>query len=135
MRPLLPLGAGCLALVVGTAFGWDARLVDALVSPPAVIRAALVGASFVVGIWLLRRAIARMSATDATAVAETAGSRDLAGMVRAVRLVFLAVAAFAAAGGWILGSALPLVAALIIAGIDVVETSFLLLVVSLRREA
>ena len=135
MRALLPLGAGCLALIVGTAFGWDPRLVDAVVSPPAVVRAALVAASFLTGMWLLRRAVARIAAADRAVVPETAGSRDLAGMVRAVRLVFLAVAAFAAAGGWVLGSALPLVAALIIAGIDVVETSFLLLVVSLRREA
>ena len=44
-------------------------------------------------------------------------------------LVFLAVAAVAAAAGWVLGDALPLIVALVIAGIDVVETSFLLLVV------
>ena len=43
------------------------------------------------------------------------------------------MAAFAAAAGWILGSPLPLVLALVIAGVDVVETSFLLLVVGMRR--
>jgi hypothetical protein len=48
-------------------------------------------------------------------------------MVRGVRLAFLAVAAFAAATGWILGHPLPLIVGLVIAGIDVVETSFLLL--------
>jgi hypothetical protein len=46
--------------------------------------------------------------------------------------VFLAVAAFAAAAGWALGHPLPLVVALVIAGVDVLETSFLLLVVNLR---
>jgi hypothetical protein len=53
-------------------------------------------------------------------------------MIRGVRLVFLAVAAFAAASAWLLGHPLPLVIALVIAGVDVLETSFLLLVVSLR---
>ena len=48
--------------------------------------------------------------------------------IRGVRLAFLAVAAFAAAAGWALGSPLPLIVALVIAGIDVVETSFMLLV-------
>jgi hypothetical protein len=47
-----------------------------------------------------------------------------------VRLVFLALAALAAAAGWLLGETLPLVVALVIAGIDVIETSFLLLVVN-----
>jgi hypothetical protein len=46
--------------------------------------------------------------------------------------VFLAVAAFAAASGWLLGHSLPLVVALVIAGVDVLETSFLLIVVALR---
>jgi hypothetical protein len=54
-------------------------------------------------------------------------------MVRGVRLVFLALAAAAAGIGWALGDALPLVVAMVIAGIDVVETSFLLLVVGSRR--
>lgn len=52
-----------------------------------------------------------------------------AGLIRAVRLAFLAVAAFAAAAGWALAHPLPLVVAAIIAGIDVIETSLLLLVV------
>ena len=55
-------------------------------------------------------------------------------MVRGIRLVFLAVAALAAALGWILGHPLPIVIALIIAGVDVIETSFLLLVVRTRRQ-
>ena len=51
------------------------------------------------------------------------------GLVRGVRYLFLAVAAAAAAAGWLLGEALPLVVALVIAGVDVVETSLLLIVV------
>jgi hypothetical protein len=61
------------------------------------------------------------------------GTSDVPGMVRGVRLVFLALAAAAAGIGWALGDALPLVVAMVIAGIDVVETSFLLLVVGSRR--
>ena len=50
-----------------------------------------------------------------------------------LRIPFLALAAASIALGWALGSALPFVVALVIAGIDIVETSFLLIVV--RREA
>jgi hypothetical protein len=39
----------------------------------------------------------------------------------------------AAGAGWALGDALALVVALVIAGIDVIETSFLLLVVGSDR--
>jgi hypothetical protein len=58
---------------------------------------------------------------------------DLGVMVRGVRLVFLAAASFTAAAGWLLAEPLPLVIALVIAGVDVVETSFLLLVATARR--
>ena len=43
------------------------------------------------------------------------------------------VAAFAAAAGWALAHPLPLIIAAVIAGIDVIETSFLLLVVGRGR--
>ena len=58
-----------------------------------------------------------------------AGARDVPGLVRGVRLLFLALAAAIAGVGWVVGDPLPLVVALVIAGIDVVETSFLLIVV------
>jgi hypothetical protein len=128
VRAFVPLGAGLAALVAGTLFGWDSRIVEALVSPPAIVRAALVATAVVIGAWLLVRAVAGLSVGG-----QPDDARDLARMVRAVRLVFLAVAAFAASAGWILGSPLPLVLALVIAGVDVVETSFLLLVVGVRR--
>lgn len=131
MKPFVPLAVGVVALVAGTLMGWDPRLVDALVSPPAIVRAALVAAALVVGLRLLGRAIERIGAGATQPDGDQ--PRDLAGMVRAVRLVFLAVAAFAAAASWILGSSLPLIVALVIAGIDIVETSFLLLVVTTRR--
>ena len=59
--------------------------------------------------------------------------RGITEMIRGVRQVFLAVAAFAAASGWLIGHPLPLIVALVIAGVDVLETTFLLIVVSLHR--
>jgi hypothetical protein len=113
-----------VGLVVGaTLIGSTPGLADAVITPPAVVRAALVGATTVLGLWLLARSVGRMSA---------AGTDDVPGLIRAVRLAFLAVAAFAAAAGWALGHPLPLLVAAIIAGIDVVETSLLLLVVGAR---
>ena len=61
------------------------------------------------------------------------GEPDVPGLIRGVRLAFLAVAAFAAAAGWALAHPLPLIIAAVIAGIDVIETSFLLLVVGRGR--
>jgi len=144
MSALLALSVGIVALVAGTALGWDSGLVDAVVAPPTLVRAGLVAGSVLLAVWLLLLATARIADLEpaegepggpvAPGGAVAPGSRDLRGLLRAVRLVFLAIAAFAAAGGWILGSALPLIVALVIAGIDVVETSFLLLVVAPRRE-
>jgi hypothetical protein len=127
---LAPLALGTMALVVGTAFGWDATVVDAVVTPPAVVRAALVALAVVGGMALLAAGLRRIGERDA---GPAMGTRELGGMIRGVRLVFLGVAAWAAAVGWIVGHPLPLVIALIIAGIDVIETSFLLLVVRSRR--
>jgi hypothetical protein len=119
-----PLGLGLAALVVGTAFGWNAGLLQRLVTPPALVRAALVGTAAWLGVEMLRGALAGLT-----------NGEDLRTLVRGVRFVFLAVAAFAAGSGWLLGNALPLIAALVIAGVDVVETSFLLIVVGARRIA
>ncbi len=87
---------------------------------------------------LLAGALNRLAADPDQARRTRAGSagratdRDIGSMIRGVRLVFLAVAALAAASGWMLGHPLPLVVALVIAGVDVLETSFLLIVVGLR---
>jgi len=40
----------------------------------------------------------------------------------------------AAAAGWLLGTPVPIVVGLLIAGVDVIETGFLLLVVSFRGD-
>lgn len=128
---LLPLTIGLGGLAVGTAFGWDSRLVDALVAPPPIIRAVLVGIAVLVGLWLLRASIDRLRVSRDLPAVATLGP-DVAGMVRGIRLTFLAVAAFAAAIGWLMAHPLPLVLALVIGGVDVIETSFLLLVVTFR---
>ena len=117
-----PLVAGLAALIVGTAFGWNAGLLQDLVTPPALVRAALVGAAAWLGLEMLRRALIGLRNRE-----------DLSALVRGVRYVFLAVSALAAGAGWLLANPLPLIVALVIAGVDVVETSFLLIVVGARR--
>jgi hypothetical protein len=114
------IALGILAVAAATVLGGEARWLDAIITPPPFVRAVLVGGTTVLAGWLLLEAVRRMAA---------AGTTDVRGLIRAVRLVFLAVAAFAAAVGWVLGNPLPLLVAAVIAGIDVIETSFLLLVV------
>jgi hypothetical protein len=118
------LALGALAVVAATVLGASESVLDAVVQPPTIIRAALVGASVAAAVVLLLRAVDRLSA----------GADDVPGLIRGVRLVFLAVAAASAAAGWALGHPLPLLIALVIAGIDVVETSFLLLVIGPDRQ-
>jgi hypothetical protein len=114
------LSLGGLAVVAATLIGSNATALESLVHPPPAIRAALVGGSAALAVVLLSRGLVRLAD----------GTSDVPGLVRGVRLVFLAVAAVAAGAGWVLGDPLPLVVGLVIAGIDVVETSFLLLVVA-----
>ena len=127
------LFAGGLALAVGTLLGWNSALLEAIATPPALIRAGLVAGSVVLGLWLLSQALQRLSLSRGPGRGAMTGT-DIAGLVRGVRLVFLAVAAFAAAGGWLVGHPLPFIVALVIAGVDVLETTFLLLVVAVRRD-
>jgi hypothetical protein len=124
---------GVAALVFGTLLGTWAELLDAIAQPPALIRAALVGGSVVLGLWLLAEAVRRLRAGRRVEADEMTGG-DLAALVRGVRYIFLAVAAFSAAAGWLVGHPLPFVVALVIAGVDVLETTFLLIVVSFRSE-
>jgi len=126
------LVAGAAAIAAGTALGWDPASLSAVVTPPAPARAGLIGLAVAIGIWLLAAALTRLAGDPDEARQPLASRRDIGSMVRGVRLVFLAVAAFAASAGWLLGHPLPLVVALVIAGVDVLETSFLLLVVNLR---
>ena len=125
--------AGITALVGGTLLGWNGGLLEAIARPPALLRAALTGVAVVVALRLLVEALRRIDAGRRVEPG-TAGARDVAGLIRGVRLVFLSVAAASAALGWLVGEPLPFVVALVIAGVDVIETTFLLLVVSLRGE-
>jgi amino acid transporter len=120
---VVALGLGALAVIGATMVGWNEGVLDVLVTPPPLIRAGLVGGGVALGVVLLTRSVGRLA---------EAGERDVPGLIRAVRLAFLAVAAFAAAAGWAIGHPLPLVIAAVIAGIDVIETSFLLLIVGRR---
>ena len=129
---VLWLLGGALAIAAGTALGWDANSLSQVVTPPPAIRAALIGVSVVIGVSLLVGALGLLSG-DPEQARLPLERREVGSMIRGVRLVFLAVAAFAAAAGWMLGHPLPLVVALVIAGVDVLETSFLLVVVNLRR--
>ena len=125
---------GGLAIAAGTALGWDADALAVVVTPPPLVRAALIGLSVAIAMILLFGALERLGADEErwTAPGASPGARDIGRMIRGVRLVFLAVAALAAGGGWLLGHPLPLVVALVIAGVDVLETTFLLVVVGLR---
>ena len=120
---VVALALGALAVVGATVVGWNEGLLDALVTPPPPLRAALVGGSVGLGFVLLARSMAQLA---------EGSERDVPRLIRAVRLAFLAVAAFTAAAGWAIGHPLPLIIAAVIAGIDVIETSFLLLVVGRR---
>lgn len=137
----LALVAGLAAVGVAMATGLVPDLLEFVARPAPILRAMLAGGALVLGGRLLLSALRRIDASfrrgspsgpDASHEPGDISDVDLGVMVRGVRLVFLAAAAFAAAGGWILGEPLPLVIALVIAGVDVVETSFLLLVATRR---
>jgi hypothetical protein len=127
----LALLVGGIAVIVGATLAGEGGALEAIVSPPPIVRAALVGTMTVLGLALGRRAFARIAESGAT----EGGLRgaDPVALLRGIRLVFLSLAAVAAAAGWLLASPLPLVVAGIVAAVDVVETSFLLLVVGPRR--
>ena len=108
-------------------------LLGALARPPALVRAALVAAAVLVGLRVLGLAVGWLDAGRPHA-GEPMTGRDVAVLIRGVRFVFLAVAVFAAAAGWLMGEAMPFVVALVIAGVDILETSFLMLVVAMRRD-
>jgi len=124
---LAALMLGIVAVVAGTVFGGAEPLLRAIVSPPIIVRAALVAISAVIALMLLGRALTAMGGGDTP-------DRDMATMIRGVRLAFLAVAALAAAAGWFVAQPLLLIVALVIAGVDVVETTLLLIVARMHRE-
>lgn len=126
---VLTLGIGLAAFGLGTALGRDAGLLRAVVTPPAIVRACFVGAALLAGLALLAAGVGRIDA------GRDRGADGPADLIRGVRLAFLALAALAAAGGWLVASALPIVVALVIAAVDVVETTFVLILVGTRRVA
>lgn len=133
---VLALLAGLAALGIAMAAGLAPELLGLVAGPPPLVRAGLAGLAIVVGGKLLLSAVRRIDGSVRRGAAGEAGrvaDADLGAMVRGVRLAFLAVASFTAAAGWLLGEPLPLVIALVIAGVDVVETSFLLLVAGSAR--
>jgi hypothetical protein len=130
---LVWLIAGSAALLGGTLLGWNGELLTALARPAQILRAAFTAVAVLAALWCIVEAVRRLEAGRHLA-AEQATARDLASLVRGVRYVFLAVAALSAAAGWLVGHPLPFVVALIIAGVDILETTFLLIVVALRRD-
>ena len=130
---VLVAGLGAVALAMAAGFAPD--LLAIVAGPPPMLRAVLAGLALVVGGRLLIAAVRRIDAAVRRSPEGQPGriaDADLGAMVRGVRFVFLAAASFTAAAGWLLAEPLPLVIALVIAGVDVVETSFLLLVASRR---
>ena len=136
MTLALVLLSGIAGLLLAMAAGLVPELLQAIAGPPTLVRAFLAGGAIVLGGRMLVSAVRRIDGAfrrDPGAAAATVSDADLGAMVRGVRLVFLAAASFTAAAGWILAEPLPLVIALVIAGVDVIETSFLLLVATRRR--
>ena len=127
----LALGIGAVVLAAIGAGGSD--VLQSIAAPPAIVRAGLVALATVAGFVLLAGAVRRLEATRLLAPGEAMSGATLAVALRGIRFVFLAVAAFAAAAGWLIAHPLPIVVGLIIAGVDVAETSLLLLVAA-RRE-
>jgi hypothetical protein len=121
---------GVAAVVVAVLSGGVGDLLTAIAAPPPGVRAILVGVAALVGGWLLLRALERMAAP--LDLGSSVSATSLGAMVRGIRFVFLAAAAFSAGIGWLIGNPLPIVIALVIAGVDVAETSFLLLVAASR---
>ena len=131
----LALIGGIAAIALAMVVGLAPDLLALVAGPPPLTRAALAGVAIVVGGRLLVSAMRRIDASvrrDAQPSGRISDA-DVGVLVRGVRLVFLAAASFTAAAGWILAEPLPLVIALVIAGVDVIETSFLLLVATARR--
>jgi hypothetical protein len=122
---------GGVAVIAGVSLLGSGDLLEAIVSPPAIVRAALVAAAVYVALRLGRASLERFTAAGATSGPLAAA--DPLVMLRGIRLAFLSLAALAAAAGWLLANPLPLVVAAVIAAVDVVETSFLLLVVAPLR--
>ncbi len=92
-----------------------------VLSPPMPARLLLGIAALIVAVLVVLAAADRMR-TD----------KDPRGLIRAIRLMFVAVGLFAIAVGWFIGSPVPVIAGIVITAIDLLETSFLLLVTTAK---
>jgi hypothetical protein len=116
---VLVLGAGAIGVAM---LAGRTDLVTLLFEPPMPVRVLLGMAAALLAIAIGLSATDRLGNRDSDA-------REL---IRAVRLLFLAVGVAAMAAGWLIGSPVPIVAGLVIAGVDVLETTFLLMVTAAR---
>ena len=116
-RQVWILLAGLLVLGLTAAAG-RTDILGRFLEPPFWAAVPLAIAAGLVGFVMATRAVGMLRSP----------AGDPRGLIRGVRLLFLAVAAFAAAAGWLLGSAMPVVVGLVIAAVDVIETTALLLI-------
>jgi hypothetical protein len=123
-RQLLVLLVG-VGVLLGVTIAGRGDVLGRLLEPPLWAAIPLAIASVLVGCVLAARAAERLGAS----------AGDPRALIRGVRYVFLAVAAFAAAGGWLFGTAMPVVAGLVIGAVDLIETTALLLVTRARDGA
>jgi hypothetical protein len=121
IRPALALLAGVGAIGLAMASG-SSDLLGRILEPPFPLGVLLGIASLIIGVVVVLRAAARIGEAG----------EDARELIRAIRLIFLAVGLCSAAAGWIMGTPIPIVAGLVIIGIDVLETTFLLLVSAAR---
>jgi hypothetical protein len=120
-RQLVVLFLGIGAVVLATVAGGN-DAIGTVLEPPFPVGLLLGVAVGIIGVVALLAGAARIRPAN----------EDPRELIRGVRLAFVAVGCFAAAAGWILGSGLPIIAGLIIIGIDVIETTFLLLLTAAK---
>lgn len=122
-----PLVAGVALLLVGGLIGLNPDALDAALKGPIVVRLALAAAAALVAVWYLLSAMSRLAGGSGSPEAGPT-RRPFAEMVRGVRYVFLAIASVAVGAAFVVSHPLPLIIGLIVAAVDVIETSFLLIV-------
>ncbi|MBA2275367.1 MAG: hypothetical protein H0W00_01540 [Chloroflexi bacterium] len=119
---VLALVFGALAIALAMVAG-RTDLLSVVLQPSAPVGWLLGAAAAIVGVVLLLRSADQVGT-----------SSEPAELIRAIRIAFLAVAAFGASAGWFIGSPVPIVAGLVIAGVDILETTFLLVVATRRGQ-
>jgi hypothetical protein len=121
LRQLGVLALGLGAIVAAMAAGGVGPM-ELLLQPPRIVGVMLGAAAALIALVVVLRATEQMRTSQG----------DPRELIRAVRLLFLAVGVGAVSARWFIGSPVPIVAGLVIIGIDVLETTFLLLVTAAR---